>query len=286
MSKLLAVDLDGTLFYPKKFKRCISKKNVKFLQNWIDAGNRVVLISSRGQKFVEALKEEIQRPFDILAGTGAQVVADGKLVRDISLQKEELKEVLNYINNEYHPLAFMASGKEGGQIIKTCNKVSRLVLFFYKIWWFFQGKAREKTIIDDKAYEDFIENGEVSKVMVFYGLKKNKAKISKEINKDLRDKYNEIEFSWTAQVNELTPNGCNKSSGLQFYCELMNIDKSDVYVVGDSGNDISMFNDFHEHSYCMKHSYPSVKKYASHIISRVYKLDKLVLKGELNNETN
>ena len=122
--------------------------------------------------------------------------------------------------------------------------------------------------------------------MIFYGLKKNKSKISKEINKDLRDKYSDIEFSWTAQVNELTPKECNKSAGLKIYCDYMNIDKNDVYVVGDSGNDISMFNEFHEHSYCMKHSYPSVKKYASHVISRVYKLDKLVLKGELLNETN
>ena len=116
--------------------------------------------------------------------------------------------------------------------------------------------------------------------MIFYGLKKNKSKISKEINKELRDKYNDIEVSWTAQVNEITPLHCSKSEGLKKYCEIMNIDKDNVYVVGDSGNDISMFNDFHEHSFCMKHSYPSVKKYASHIISRVYKLDKIVLKGE------
>ena len=61
MGKLLAVDLDGTLFYPKQHTKCISKKNVKFLQKWIDQGNKVVLISSRGYDFVKRLKEEIQR---------------------------------------------------------------------------------------------------------------------------------------------------------------------------------------------------------------------------------
>ena len=39
MNKVLATDLDGTLFYPKGRKRCIPKKNVKFLQDFIDDGN-------------------------------------------------------------------------------------------------------------------------------------------------------------------------------------------------------------------------------------------------------
>lgn len=280
MSKLLAVDLDGTLFYPRQFKRCISKKNVKFLRRWIDSGNKVILISSRSMGFVENLKEEIQRPFDYISSTSAQICADGKLIQDLNIPNSELVSVLKDIEDKFQPLGFLASGKESGHVIKRCRDVSKLIFSFYHIWWWFQLKYREKFVMDNKVFEDLIQNGKVSKVMVFYGLGKNKAKISKEINKELRDKYNDIEVSWTAQVNELTPLNCNKSNGLKKYCEIMNINKDDVYVVGDSGNDISMFNEFHEHSYCMKHSYPSVKKYASHIISRVYKLEKIVLKGD------
>ena len=116
--------------------------------------------------------------------------------------------------------------------------------------------------------------------MTFIGIRKNKSKISKEINKELREDYPEIESSWTAQVNELTPQGCNKGNGVERYCKLMNINMDDVYVVGDSGNDITMFNKFHEHSYCMKRGHPSARKYAKHIITRVYKLEKLILRGE------
>ena len=116
--------------------------------------------------------------------------------------------------------------------------------------------------------------------MIFFGLGKNKGKLSKEINKELREKFPEIESSWSLIVNELTPKGCNKGEGLKRYCKLVNIDPKDLYVVGDSGNDITMFNYFHENSYCMAHAYPSVKKYAKHIIAHVYNLGKLVLKGE------
>ena len=62
MSKLLAVDLDGTLFYPKQVTHRISKKNVAFLRKWIDAGNKVVLVSSRSNDFTNKLDKEIKRP--------------------------------------------------------------------------------------------------------------------------------------------------------------------------------------------------------------------------------
>ena len=286
MGKLLAVDLDGTLFYPKQHTKCISKKNVKFLQKWIDQGNKVVLISSRGYDFVKRLKEEIQRDFDFMSNTSAQIEADGKLLRDIYMPIEQLTDILSDIEKKYQPTAILASGKEPTYYIKTCHPIGKFLAFFYKLWWVFQWKYREPTVIDNQKYEEFMQKGNVCKVMIFYGIRKNKAKISKEINKDLRNQYTDIEFSWTAQVNELTPMGCSKSEGLEQYCSLMNIDKSDVYVVGDSGNDISMFQKFYEHSYCMKHSYPAVKKYAANVISRVYKLDKLVLKGDKQHETN
>ena len=101
----------------------------------------------------------------------------------------------------------------------------------------------------------------------------------------LREEFSDVECSWTSIINEITPQNCNKAYGLKFYCDYLKINHEDVYVVGDSGNDISMFNLFHENSYCMAKAYPSVKKYAAHTISRVHKLDELVLKkGENNHE--
>ena len=58
------------------------------------------------------------------------------------------------------------------------------------------------------------------------------------------------------------------------------IKPEDVYVVGDSGNDITMFSKYYDLSYCMKRGHPSARKYAKHIITRVYKLEKLILRGE------
>ena len=53
MSKLIAIDLDGTLFYPKKRIKLVSKENIRFLK-WAKAnGHEVVFVTSRNRQFVE-----------------------------------------------------------------------------------------------------------------------------------------------------------------------------------------------------------------------------------------
>ncbi len=280
MAKLLAVDLDGTLFYPKQIRRCIPKKNQKFLTKWVDAGNRVVLITSRGIDFLARLNDELDRPVDLLPCSSAQVVVNDKIIREESIPNNALISILNKIENRYHPLSYMITTKEHPLIIKQNRKVNFIYKFLYKLYWIFQGKYRENYEMDDKLFDSEIKNGKVLKVMVVFGLGKNKKKLSKEINKELRDNFPEIEASWSDIIIELTPKGCSKGEGLEYYCNALNIKNDDVYVVGDSGNDIAMFTKFHENSYCMKHAFTSVRKYAKHSISRVHNLDKIVLKGE------
>lgn len=280
MAKLLAIDLDGTLFYPKRIRKCICKKNVLFLRKWIDEGNKVVLVTSRSTQFTEKLKDEIQRPVDFINCCSSQIFANNELIFDKWMPNRELKEILSRIEETYEPIAFLMTSENHPCIIKYSRKVNRIFTLFYRIWWWFQFSYREPFTVDNEMFENELNTAKIYKIMNFIGIRKNKSKISKEINKELREEFPEIESSWTAQVNELTPQGCNKGNGVERYCQLLDINPDDVYVVGDSGNDITMFNKFHEHSYCMKRGHPSARKYAKHVISRVYNLEKLILRGE------
>ena len=285
MGKVLALDLDGTLLYPRKMFRMIPKKNVKFLRSWVDAGNKLVLVSSRGPEFMDRLKKELERDFDYIAYTSSYIKAEGEVIRDVSIPKEEMKIILDKIWELHHPLAYLMNVKGQPLMIKNLNVGTFFVLLLYQLYWIFQGKTREPYILNNKKFDDILSKNDVYKVMVFFGLRKKNGEVSKAINKRLREDFPDVECSWTSIINEITPKDCNKAFGLEYYLDYLKINRKDVYVVGDSGNDISMFNLFHENSYCMAHSYPSVKKYAAHVISRVYKLDKLVLnKGENNHE--
>ena len=283
MCKVLACDLDGTLFYPKRLKKCISGRNVKFLRKWIDLGNKVILITSRSYEFVQKLKKEIGRPFDVMACTSSLIYHDDEPIRHLWMSNEEIKVIFDKVNEKYKPKGVLLTAEGHPCVIYDPGRINFLLLWAYHIWYFFQFKYRERIEIDNKLFEDLLNNGKVYKLVTFFGFGKKKGELSKEINKALRDRFPNIESSWSLIVNELTPKGCNKGDGLDFYCQKLNINPDDVYVVGDSGNDIAMFTRFHEHSYCMAHAYPSVKKYAKHTITRVYKLDKLVLKGENQN---
>ena len=280
MAKLLAIDLDGTLFYPKNIKRCIPRKNVKFLRRWIDVGNKLVLVTSRSTQFIEKLKDEIKRPVDFITCCSSQIIADNKLIYDKAMPNREIKEIVETIEKAYEPIALLMTTDNHPCIIKTSRKVSFIFRWFYKIWWWFQFAYREPFVADDELFVKELETARIFKIMIFIGLKKKKAQIAKELNKEFRQKFPEIESSWTVQVNELTPEGCNKGNGVKRYCQLTGIKPEDVYVVGDSGNDITMFSKYHEHSYCMKRGHPSARKYAKYIISRVYKLENLILEGE------
>ena len=277
MAKVLACDLDGTLMYPKRFFRCIPKKNVTFLRKWIDAGNKLVLVSSRGQEFMDRLKEEIQRDFDYIAYTSSYIKANGEVIRDVSIDADTTIRVTDAISHIHNPVAYLMNLKGSPLLIKDVSGVGRVILSIYWLYWFFQGKKKEKFILNNKVFDERVKNGNVYKVMVFFGLAKKK-KLVKEINKEIRESFPEVEASWSGPVVEITPPKCNKGVGIEYYCNHLGIDKNDIYVVGDSGNDISMFKAFYENSYVMAKAYPSVKKHAKHVISRVYKLDEIVLK--------
>ncbi|NLZ15360.1 MAG: HAD hydrolase family protein, partial [Erysipelotrichaceae bacterium] len=118
MAKLLAVDLDGTLFYPKRIKKCIPKKNVLFLRRWIDAGNKVVLVTSRSSQFTGRLKEEIQRPVDFITCCSSQIIANDKVIYENWMPNEELAQILKKIEINYEPIAFLMTTENHSCIIK------------------------------------------------------------------------------------------------------------------------------------------------------------------------
>ncbi len=277
--KILCTDLDGTLLKSFALFRYISRRNCKFLREWIDAGNRLVLVTSRPPEYCKKLEKEIQRPFDCISYSSAYITCDGKPIRDVAMNPK-LKSDIEELRIKYKPKAFLMNAKEQPFLIYR-NRSSAIMLAFYALYGFFMFKRKEDWVIDNERFMSQFTDGRVYKIMLFFGIRKKNSDIAKEINKRIRENYPDVESSWSSIVNELTPVNCNKGYGVKYYCDYLKADPKDVYVVGDSGNDISMFNAYHENSYVMYKAYPSVKKYASHVIYGVYQLRKLVLhKGE------
>ena len=81
--KVIATDLDGTLFYPKKRFRMINSGNKIFLRKFIDQGGKVVLVSGRNVNYLEKTKRRLKRPVDFAGCNGAFIKVDDTFIKNI-----------------------------------------------------------------------------------------------------------------------------------------------------------------------------------------------------------
>ncbi len=279
--KLLVVDLDGTLFVPRRINKLIPKKNLKFLRSFIDSGNRVLFSSSRSYEFSKKLQEELDRPCSFICCNGSQVINDnGELYQDINFDNKELQNIIEGIDKKYQPKLLLLVCNDYHMAITDRGRLPKFFQYIYRFANRLQFCRKEKFILGSDIYDKELENGIIYKAMFFFGITKKKRNYSIEVNRYLREEYPEIESVWSGYVDELSPKGVNKATSLNLFSEKEGIKKEDIYVIGNGGNDIPMFKEYYENSFAMTNSPKVVKKYAKKTITRVFKLNKYLLKGE------
>lgn len=270
--KVIAVDLDGTLFYPPKRIRMISGGNRAFIYRFMDDGGKLLLVSGRNLYTPEKVASVLGRELDVVGCNGAFVISGGHYVKEAFLDRAFVKTMLKEVGREFHiPLTMLFTKHRN--IVMPVTGVSRFTGMCYSVYQASQLAYRDPVIRSDKAYVEELEKGEIYKVMLFFGIAGKAVEMARKCNEILKERYPEAEFSWCRQTVEITPKGCTKDSGIASYLEYNRIEKDNVLVVGDSGNDISMFEAFKENSFCMEHSPVAVKEHAAHVVKRFYDLE-------------
>ena len=83
--KLIATDLDGTLFYPKKRFKMICKKNINFLRSRIDKGDKVIIVSGRNYEYGKKVQKIIGRNLEFVNCNGAYIQANNDVIQNKGL---------------------------------------------------------------------------------------------------------------------------------------------------------------------------------------------------------
>lgn len=284
MKKVIATDLDGTLFYPTRKIRMISSRNSRFLREYINNGGRVIIVSGRNYPYAEKVIKKIGSPMDIVCCNGAYLKINDRIIRQAYLPKDRLKNILEEIRAKF-AVQGMALMSDDQSLVLSYRGISWLKKLGYRLYYLFQGIYAEKYLFGDDEFDLEIIKGKVLKLMLYFGLTKKAKDIALEVNKYIRNQYGtEIESAWSGAFIEITSLGSNKANGLMTMCQELGVDVSDMAVVGDSGNDISMFKAFYENSYCMSHAHEKVKKQAKHVIQQFHNLEKYIYEGESKNE--
>lgn len=280
----IATDLDGTLFYPKKTIRMITSHNRKFINRFMDDGGHVIIVSSRSTYISQKVSSNLHRQIDTVCCNGSFVICNNQIIKETFFETSYLKAILAYMRNTFDPPMILLTSKDRNLVLTRTN-VSKMTNVLYFIWNFLQGVYRDPFVRSDHIFAREVEKGQVYKIMCMIGITKSKMTQAMYINDLLREKFPEAEFSWIGQFIEITPKGCSKSEGLAFYLDYNKISRDNVIVVGDSGNDISMFEAFNKQSYCMAHADKRVQKHAAHIIRRFSDLEKVLYPSEDSKES-
>lgn len=268
MAKLLATDLDGTLFYPKRRIRLISKRTKKFAQKFIDDGNYFVAVSGRNIGPCNRIFERLDRKGIAIGCNGSFVSENGKIIYDKTFDGQVLRKVIKFCEENYPIKGFYIMSKDD-EFVQRNKFKSLFYRFVNALWYFFQGALRNPYEVNEEKFYKIIDEGRGHKLMVMFGVSKKSKQRALEANKELFKTFGqEIEASWSNEFIEISPYGCNKSNGLKFLENYLKINHDDIFVIGDSGNDISMFKEYQNNSFCMKHAPLSVSKYAKHTLKK------------------
>ena len=275
MPKLFAIDLDGTLFYPKKRIKLVSKENIKFLKWAKSNGHEVVFVTSRNRQFVEKVLKEIDLDIDYVCQNGCVVVHQHQVIVDKLMANKDVQQVTKFIQDRHQRYMFSIDTKEASNIVFTSAYIW-YIRILYRLYYYLQGRYREDFDKDNSRFEKEIQQSStIQRLLIYFGLGKKAKKLSLEESRVLKRKFPNLEIAWINGLIEVASLGTNKGHALTRLVEAKKWNKDDVIVIGDSGNDVPMFSMFSQ-SYCMQHAHPSIKKQARYVINRVYHLQKII----------
>lgn len=277
MIKFIATDLDGTLFYPKRRIKLLTKKNRDFIKQYINAGNEVALVSGRNYFISKRIQRKIKSSIDMVACNGSVVYRGNNLLVDFPMDHKQVYDF--YLKNKHNKkiLTWIVMTDKDNMIV-VHNSLSAFLRIIYRLALLFQFQYNGKCKFGHRRFKNMINdpNVKIYKVMAIYGLGKKAMERARLAAKDLLDEYqNQFEVMWSKESVEIMNHGVNKASSLNYLINELGISKEEVAVVGDSGNDLPLFESF-PNSFVMSHAHKDIKVKAKVEIEGFYCLEKYV----------
>lgn len=275
MIKLIATDLDGTLFYPKRRIKGVCKSNVKFLSKFASNGGEIFLASGRSTFVIDKLEKIFNSKVTFLGCNGAYIIKDKKLINPHKIDNDKVINLFSMARKHVKAINWLLFSDD--KIMYTYP--NELLLTYKPILRFvnsLRGFYAEPMSIDKESFFSFLSKGNIYKVMIMMGFSKKVSNLTYQTSLYFRNKFSkDFEIAWSDNVIELTSPNVDKGRSLKKYCLDNNILDDEVITIGDSGNDLSMFKYF-KHSFIMSNAHQSLLNKANHIVSRVSDLEKYV----------
>ena len=221
-------------------------------------------------QFCEKISKKLGIPCDIISYTGSIIIKDGKVFSeefipsDVALELHRSLDAFKFRFARVYMLKdkpFLTNGFE-------YNFFVRIIMFLMnvkKIRYYDPLKFSKKYF-----RENFNEDSKVCKMMILY-FKPQKEKILKMLEPIFEQYKDILEFHISQNCIEITKKNCDKGNRLEELINSYGLNKNEVAVVGDDGNDISMFKKF-PNSFAIKSGTKELSSIAKYVVKDVSEL--------------
>jgi Cof subfamily protein (haloacid dehalogenase superfamily) len=265
MIKAIATDLDGTLFYPKRRFRLISTANRQFIKNASFSGKEVILVTGRNLFVPSKVNKKValEKNISVVACNGARVIHNNNVIYEKAIPSEKALKLYERLS-KYKEVKTLMIFPNHFHMYVDSSGLSPLFKFFGWLGMNLQGAYFEPFKLGKRKTLSIIgkPDTKVYKVMPWFGLGKKGVQTARRVYDEfVKDFGDEFEIWFSGSAIEIMEKGVNKAESLKKVLDICNIKYDEVAVVGDSGNDIPLFENF-EHSFVMNHAPEEVKQKA------------------------
>ncbi len=264
MIKLIASDLDGTLL--DKPNR-ISKENLNAIEYAYQKGAKFCFATGRDLNSISEIAKSLDHAPVLILGNGAEVLDEDKnmLFQDF-FKNEHLKEVCGIMDK--HEVDYMIFTTDGFYTTKDPKIVrekfvERITAIKGEEYGYIFATSKDKpcnNLVQIEDMDKFVAEKHVLKVEGFHINENPVENVKKEL-----EKFTDLSHLSTGKNNvEVTNLTATKGIALKKYCEMYHIHEDEVMVIGDSHNDLSMFEHF-KYSYAPSNS-------TKEILDKAYKV--------------
>ena len=258
--KYLFCDLDNTLLFNNEIK----KKDIIAIQNWKKLGNDFIVATGRSLSGISNLFEKylkINYNFLIL-NNGSLIYKNDKILYEEILEPKIIFQILNeFIKNEDIYIRFDDNGIN--TLITIKKEIENNIKYIDRII------HRDKLFLDK------------TKIYMLTLFNKSKKEVdAQQIERVIKEKYGDIlEIKINRYAVDITAKNISKGSAIYKILEHEKISKNDIYTIGDSFNDISMFK-INNNSFTLKTADAFIKNQANNVVENVEECIKNIIEND------
>ncbi|MFX3625589.1 MAG: HAD family hydrolase [Ectobacillus sp.] len=250
MVKLFVSDLDDTLVYNASE---IHVQDIRALQWLAEQGTEICFSSGRFAHRIHDTVGALGVPYHTSSLNGAFLTTkEGHTIHESVFERELAREIYDYIQQ-----------KEMADII--CAHTTRYTKRKKEVHRLFEHK-NNVTIIEHTTIEEELGVTVHPSKFFLYG----EADVIMELDNELKEVFREkaeIVISGPGYV-DIMPRGISKGRALLALMQHLRLEPHEVACIGDSFNDISMF-EVTPHSFTLHHAHPLVKEKAKYVVRSV-----------------